>query len=244
MLAQLCPQPRRAKLGCALHSRHASVGKILLQSASKCVGVDRVAMKKSAEEHDLRRKQMKPGRDCLCVFAQNLGAVFYNFCHARIAPSCGFKNDRREHRDLHFVRCLGPANNFIKIIQRKCMQDFRRELHLAAVQIVFMQEEAQRLNGKKITAACVAEDVSPTTRVLDFVTPSPRNRGATSSVDHYSVPISEGSRKARFTIAASEDSDLWPDFGAEDRKSTRLNSSHVEISYAVFCLKKKKHDNC
>src|SRR5207249_7275907 len=27
---------------------------------------------------------------------------------------------------------------------------------------------------------------------------------------------------------------------AEDRKSTRLNSSHVSISYAVFCLKKKK----
>src|SRR5690606_41074629 len=28
--------------------------------------------------------------------------------------------------------------------------------------------------------------------------------------------------------------------GARDRKSTRLNSSHVKISYAVFCLKKKK----
>src|SRR5690554_7475243 len=28
--------------------------------------------------------------------------------------------------------------------------------------------------------------------------------------------------------------------GYEDRKSTRLNSSHVRISYAVFCLKKKK----
>src|SRR5690625_6119260 len=27
----------------------------------------------------------------------------------------------------------------------------------------------------------------------------------------------------------------------EDRKSTRLNSSHVAISYAVFCLKKKKN---
>src|SRR3712207_7475695 len=27
-----------------------------------------------------------------------------------------------------------------------------------------------------------------------------------------------------------------------DRKSTRLNSSHANISYAVFCLKKKKHD--
>src|SRR2546427_6498156 len=28
-----------------------------------------------------------------------------------------------------------------------------------------------------------------------------------------------------------------------DRKSTRLNSSHSQISYAVFCLKKKKHMN-
>src|SRR5207253_4502132 len=31
-----------------------------------------------------------------------------------------------------------------------------------------------------------------------------------------------------------------PDNVAQDRKSTRLNSSHVAISYAVFCLKKKK----
>src|ERR1039457_7404576 len=29
-----------------------------------------------------------------------------------------------------------------------------------------------------------------------------------------------------------------------DRKSTRLNSSHLVISYAVFCLKKKKINNC
>src|SRR5689334_24651213 len=29
----------------------------------------------------------------------------------------------------------------------------------------------------------------------------------------------------------------------EDRKSTRLNSSHSSISYAVFCLKKKKDEN-
>src|SRR5699024_12430244 len=37
--------------------------------------------------------------------------------------------------------------------------------------------------------------------------------------------------------ARHEGSDDQPD--AEDRKSTRLNSSHVSISYAVFCLKKK-----
>src|SRR5256885_4586614 len=39
----------------------------------------------------------------------------------------------------------------------------------------------------------------------------------------------------------------WPgasvvaEFNGEDRKSTRLNSSHLVISYAVFCLKKKNH---
>src|SRR5690625_5942763 len=32
--------------------------------------------------------------------------------------------------------------------------------------------------------------------------------------------------------------------GGIDRKSTRLNSSHVAISYAVFCLKKKNIDRC
>src|SRR2546430_12620866 len=31
----------------------------------------------------------------------------------------------------------------------------------------------------------------------------------------------------------------WIERGDEDRKSTRLNSSHSQISYAVFCLKKK-----
>src|SRR3989454_4191664 len=33
-------------------------------------------------------------------------------------------------------------------------------------------------------------------------------------------------------------------FVASDRKSTRLNSSHLVISYAVFCLKKKKKHGC
>src|SRR2546430_5457727 len=32
-----------------------------------------------------------------------------------------------------------------------------------------------------------------------------------------------------------------PGTGRRDRKSTRLNSSHSQISYAVFCLKKKKN---
>src|SRR5206468_11633067 len=36
---------------------------------------------------------------------------------------------------------------------------------------------------------------------------------------------------------------IVPEEDAQDRKSTRLNSSHDQISYAVFCLKKKKEHN-
>src|SRR5690606_39878449 len=36
---------------------------------------------------------------------------------------------------------------------------------------------------------------------------------------------------------------LSPAVASRDRKSTRLNSSHVKISYAVFCLKKKNNTN-
>src|SRR5205085_11472084 len=37
--------------------------------------------------------------------------------------------------------------------------------------------------------------------------------------------------------------DVPAELKSEDRKSTRLNSSHSQISYAVFCLKKKKTTN-
>src|SRR5690606_40722594 len=41
-------------------------------------------------------------------------------------------------------------------------------------------------------------------------------------------------------MAIGVDPHLYKASQREDRKSTRLNSSHVKISYAVFCLKKKK----
>src|SRR2546430_13472621 len=43
----------------------------------------------------------------------------------------------------------------------------------------------------------------------------------------------------RHLVGAGEDES--EEGHARDRKSTRLNSSHSQISYAVFCLKKKKH---
>src|SRR5690554_7126242 len=57
---------------------------------------------------------------------------------------------------------------------------------------------------------------------------------------HDALPISAslivGPRVVRAT--GRVESSGW--FSIRDRKSTRLNSSHVRISYAVFCLKKKK----
>src|SRR5207249_11788494 len=55
---------------------------------------------------------------------------------------------------------------------------------------------------------------------------------------HDALPISCGHARPSsfFCVDDSRNVPVTP----EDRKSTRLNSSHVSISYAVFCLKKKK----
>src|SRR5207249_12128588 len=46
-------------------------------------------------------------------------------------------------------------------------------------------------------------------------------------------------RLARELASGTGERVQWQGHAAGDRKSTRLNSSHVSISYAVFCLKKK-----
>src|SRR2546427_2042652 len=48
--------------------------------------------------------------------------------------------------------------------------------------------------------------------------------------------------RARNPRSTSEKIGTPPARAAADRKSTRLNSSHSQISYAVFCLKKKKRN--
>src|SRR5207249_11307595 len=55
---------------------------------------------------------------------------------------------------------------------------------------------------------------------------------------HDALPISVDERQD--AAEAGHDRAAGQRGGAGDRKSTRLNSSHVSISYAVFCLKKKK----
>src|SRR2546430_11315714 len=47
----------------------------------------------------------------------------------------------------------------------------------------------------------------------------------------------------RFEDLVEEDVGVAAERARQDRKSTRLNSSHSQISYAVFCLKKKKYEH-
>src|SRR5437868_13043505 len=75
----------------------------------------------------------------------------------------------------------------------------------------------------------------PTRRSSDLTPPSRppgarcRKRSIPSRISPRHAPRSPGCRRGGRCESSSS-----------DRKSTRLNSSHVSISYAVFCLKKKK----
>src|SRR5436309_8466780 len=61
---------------------------------------------------------------------------------------------------------------------------------------------------------------------------------------HDALPIFEAHGEvARHPAAHRPDGGRGGEQRLLDRKSTRLNSSHVKISYAVFCLKKKKKIN-
>src|SRR5690606_40268202 len=80
----------------------------------------------------------------------------------------------------------------------------------------------------------------PTRRSSDLRTPQAKGR-----VERLFQTLQDRLVKAmrRQGIDSIEQANAWlPGYLAqhnEDRKSTRLNSSHVKISYAVFCLKKK-----
>src|SRR3712207_8196058 len=55
---------------------------------------------------------------------------------------------------------------------------------------------------------------------------------------------SRASRRAATTCPSAAPGPTGCGRAAADRKSTRLNSSHANISYAVFCLKKKQQQQC
>src|SRR3989442_7499250 len=79
-----------------------------------------------------------------------------------------------------------------------------------------------------------------------------RSKGCTALMNDESAPLHSpsqtspltplGRESSWLTLLTSASSILSPAVSRDwsDRKSTRLNSSHVRVSYAVFCLKKKQ----
>src|SRR5690606_40094540 len=72
----------------------------------------------------------------------------------------------------------------------------------------------------------------PSSTLFPYTTLFRSSRRATTSRARYSVSARLRSERCRSCSICTRSA-------TSDRKSTRLNSSHVKISYAVFCLKKK-----
>src|SRR5690606_39866025 len=92
-----------------------------------------------------------------------------------------------------------------------------------------------------------ARPAFPTRRSSDLLPPVARAAvvrprvGRAQSLDHPACPararvVGPTARRGLLTTCRVTGTTRW----TLDRKSTRLNSSHVKISYAVFCLKKKR----
>src|SRR5207249_10490954 len=94
-----------------------------------------------------------------------------------------------------------------------------------------------------VPAVGIAKDVAvDSTRGVAYVA-STEFGISTVNVSNPSNPVAIGGAIPPFDgeeLAVSGSLGVAPVAGVGDRKSTRLNSSHVSISYAVFCLKKKK----
>src|SRR5690625_6957707 len=88
-----------------------------------------------------------------------------------------------------------------------------------------LQREQEGFEAKTAIARWAADQVQPEESIL-------LDAGSTVALLARRLPTLEG-----VTVTTAS----MPVMSMLDRKSTRLNSSHVAISYAVFCLKKKTH---
>src|SRR2546427_4400970 len=67
-----------------------------------------------------------------------------------------------------------------------------------------------------------------------------RSTSAMTNMEPRAIPVFE--RGITMSVMTRVITDIVIPLSKTDRKSTRLNSSHSQISYAVFCLKKKKKE--
>src|SRR2546430_12121042 len=111
------------------------------------------------------------------------------------------------------------------------MKTHRTELWAALFAFAFFPAAAQAQNVLRLYGG-----LAPTSYKISFDRNAPvgySNQTAKSSYTAANIGLTWISPKGIYVDFATSQS-------LRDRKSTRLNSSHSQISYAVFCLKKKK----
>src|SRR5690606_20926412 len=108
----------------------------------------------------------------------------------------------------------------------------------------FLQNPSVQSADKKKAIDIVLKDAAPETRNLAHLLIERQRAGLIPDIVeafHEALLAERGIVVADVTTAEPLDETMQAEVRERDRKSTRLNSSHVKISYAVFCLKKKKN---
>ena len=184
--------------------------------------VNAIALKKATEQNHFRREQAQSSRDGRRVLAEDSCGLIDDFHDAFIAVDRAFKNHGRQPRDVHLVGGLRPPDQFIAAVQTEGAQDGGRELRLAPVQIVCAQNEAERLERKEISPAGIAQNVTPSTRLLDPVPAAPGDRGTGSGIDGDAVAAPKRGRQPGIAIAPGDDLCLGPNLAAEVRQEAAV----------------------
>src|SRR5690554_94246 len=112
----------------------------------------------------------------------------------------------------------------IERINRAEMEDMFGQILVPVEEVVEMKGGQKSISERKFLPGYVLVEMEMDDDSWHLVKSTPRVTGFVGGSGNKPTPISEKEVEKIMT---------------QDRKSTRLNSSHVRISYAVFCLKKK-----
>src|SRR5690625_5321761 len=157
-----------------------------------------------------------------------------------------YEIDNSYNQHMNVLICVESTYFYNKenyITQKEWTQLWKRAMKLDYDPIVDVRAIRPKNKHKSDIKSAIDETAKYPVKDTDFMTDDEeRNLQVVSDLEeglHRKRLISYGGLlkeiHKKLNLDDAEDGDL-----IQDRKSTRLNSSHVAISYAVFCLKKKK----
>src|ERR1700704_825544 len=160
---------------------------------------------------------MEAGCDRLGVLAQGTRSFFKYLRNPLVSAHGGFKYNWRKRRNFHFVGDLGPADQFVQIVERERPQNFGRKLNFTAIQVVFAQNQTESLHRKEVGPAGISKDVPPPTGFFDAITTASGYGRAAAGIDYDAFTVAERCRHSGIAITAGDDFRTRPNFGSDLR---------------------------